>query len=132
MFIHSYSILLILTILFQDGKHEIEQEFHLQPGTVQKIEQYFYGDTTIYNAFSKYMENYVGEYNRYTLHLYFFNVRQDINCISLVSMHAIAVIVILFPGPEEIVLQEHIQESKCKWFEIIRHNLSFVRYHELC
>jgi hypothetical protein len=62
-YVHLYAILLILIFSFQDGKREIEEEFHIQPGTVQKIKQYFYEDTTIYNAFSKYMENYVGEYN---------------------------------------------------------------------
>ncbi|XP_023722036.1 uncharacterized protein LOC111872406 isoform X2 [Cryptotermes secundus] len=44
----------------QDGQREIEQALSLQPGTVQKLKQYFYEDSTIYYTFRRYMANYVG------------------------------------------------------------------------
>jgi hypothetical protein len=50
------------SILFQDGKIEIELALGLSPGTVQRIKKYFVEDRVICDTFRRYMVRNIGEY----------------------------------------------------------------------
>jgi hypothetical protein len=47
--------------------------------------------------------------------------------ISVISARAIAVILTSIAGPEENKLQEHVQEGKRKWVEIIHNKFEFYQ-----